>query len=191
MQARHLGAAAALLLAAPLTTLNAQAPAIPKDSIQADAKFIRRAVADNQLEVQLGQLAQNRASDPMVKKFGQRMVMDHQKLVKQWTDLASDHGMPLKPALGEKQQKKLDRLGKVEGKAFDREYMITMIKAHSKDAAHLKAETDEARSEPVRKMAAYELPIVQDHLLSAQAAAKEVGVDSAMVARSRAVAESE
>jgi predicted outer membrane protein len=62
--------------------------------------------------------------------------------------------------------------------------MIAMIKGHAKAATELEAQVDSARSEPVRKMAAYALPIVREHLLAARAAAKEVGVDSATVARS-------
>jgi hypothetical protein len=38
-------------------------------------------------------------------------------------------------------------------------------------------------------MAAYALPIIRDHLLAAQAAGKEVGVDSATVADSKKMAE--
>jgi hypothetical protein len=63
--------------------------------------------------------------------------------------------------------------------------MITMIKGHTKDVADLKAAVDSARSEPVRKMAAYALPIVQDHLQNARAAGKEIGLDSTAVARSK------
>jgi putative membrane protein len=179
-------AAALLLAASPLLPMHAQAGATPpNDSVSADSAFIRRAVADNQLEVRLGELAQHQATNPMVQKFGERMVIDHGKLQKQWTDLASKHGMPLKATLGSKNEQKVDRLRQAKGAAFDREYMIAMIKGHEKNAEKLKAEVDSARSEPVRKMAAYALPIVQEHLLAARAAAKEVGVDSATVAQSR------
>jgi predicted outer membrane protein len=112
------------------------------------------------------------------------MALDHQKLERQWTDLAAKHGMRFRPALSSAQQGQLTRLQRADRSAFDREYMITMIKEHTKDAAGLKAAADSARSEPVRKMAAYELPIVQDHLRNARVAGKEVGVDSTAVARS-------
>jgi hypothetical protein len=68
--------------------------------------------------------------------------------------------------------------------------MIAMIKGHTKDAADLKGAIDSARSDPVRKMAAYALPIVQEHLVAARVAGREVGVDSAVVAQSH-VAESQ
>jgi putative membrane protein len=151
---------------------------------------IRQAAADNLLEVKLGELAQHQATNRTVQKFGERMATDHGKLEKQWTDLAAKHGMPLKAELSPKKQKKIDRLRQATGATFDREYMIAMIKGHTKTAAELEAQVDSDRSEPVRKMAGYALPIVREHLLAARAAAKEVGDDSATVARSQDKAES-
>jgi predicted outer membrane protein len=188
MPARHLMTMAATLLfaASPLFPMHAQAGTTPpNDSVSADAKLIRQAAADNLLEVKLGELAQHQAKNPTVQKFGERMVNDHGRLEKQWTDLAAKHGTTVKAALSSKKQKKIDRLRQATGATFDREYMIAMIKGHAKTAAELEAQVDSARSEPVRKMAAYALPIVREHLLAAQAAAKEVGVDSATVARSQ------
>ncbi len=193
MPARYLMTTAATLLLAvsPLSPMHAQAGTTPpNDSVSADAAFIRRAAADNLLEVQLGELAQHQATNSMVQKFAQRMVTDHGTLEKQWTDLASKHGMPLKAALSSKSQHKVDRLRQAKGATFDQEYMVAMIKGHAKNAEQLKAQVDSARPEPVRKMAAYALPIVQEHLAAARVAAKEVGVDSATVARSQRVAES-
>jgi len=181
---------ASLLLAFVPAALSAQATTPPMDSVQADGDFVRHQAADNMMEVQLGQLAEHRATNPMVQKFGEKMAMDHQRLQDQWTGLAEKHGLRFKPALASAQRGKISRLRQAERSSFDREYMITMIKGHTKDAADLKAAVDSARSEPVRKMAAYALPIVQDHLQNARAAAKEIGLDSTAVARSK-VAENE
>jgi putative membrane protein len=190
MSARFFTTAAVvgLIAAVPLTGAQAQAGA-PHDSLTADAGFVRHAVADNLMEVRLGEMAQHRAANQRVQQFGQRMTNDHTKLQKQWTDLAQKHGLKVTAALGPMQQQKVDRLQKVDKAAFDRDYMTAMIRGHAEDVAKLKAEVDSARSEAVRKMAAYELPIVQDHLLAARSVGKEVGVDSAVVAESRHVAE--
>jgi len=178
-------ATASLLLAFLPAAAAAQATTPPKDSVQADRDLVRHQAAENLLEVQLGQLAEHRASAPMVQKFGEKMAIDHEKLEDQWKDLAEKHGLRFTPALSSTQQGKVTRLRQLDRSDFDREYMIAMIKGHTKDAADLKAAIDSARSEPVRKMAAYALPIVQDHLQNARAAAKEIGVDSTAVARSK------
>jgi len=188
----HLAMAAGglLIAAVPLRPMHAQAkPAHAKtDSIQADSKFIREAAADNLLEVRLGDLAQRRATSPAVKQFDQRMVTDHQKLEDQWTDMASKHGMTFKAALGPRHEQKLDRLQHADAKSFDREYMTSMIRNHTDDVDYFRSDGESAHSEPVRKLASYELPIVQEHLRSAREVGKQVGVDSAVVARSQHVA---
>ena len=157
----------------------------PQDSIQADAEFVRHQAADNLMEVQLGQLAEHRAAAPIVQKFGEKMALDHKRLQDQWTDLAEKHGLRFTPTLGSVRQGKVTHLQHIGRSDFDREYMITMIKGHTKDAADLKAAIDSARSEPVRKMAAYALPIVREHLQNARSAAKEIGLDSSAVERSK------
>jgi putative membrane protein len=191
MQPRRLmttAAALALASLAPLSLATAQDTA-PKDSIQADAKFVHQATRDNALEVRLGEVAQRRATSPMVQKFAQRMVAEHTRMEKQWVDLARKHGLEVESGLGPAGEQRVSRFRQADKASFDKEYMIAMIKGHAEDAASLQFQIDSARSEPVRKMAAYALPIVRDHLLAARAAGKEVGVDSATVADSKKMAE--
>jgi putative membrane protein len=176
-----------LMAAVPLSSTQAQAkPANTKaDSIQADSKLIHEATADNLLEVRLGDLAERKATNAMVKQFAQRMVTDHQRMEKQWTDMASKHGMPFQPGLGKLHEQKLDRLQRADQQAFDREYVTTVIRQHEDDVDYFKKEGESARSAPVRKLVAYMLPILQDHLTSARQVGKQVGIDSAAVARNR------
>jgi putative membrane protein len=177
-----------LTAAIPLSSIHAQAePAkvTTKDSVQADSKFIREATADNLLEVRLGELAERKATSPMVKQFAQRMVTDHQKMEDQWTDMASKHGMPFQPGLGKLHEQKLYRLQRADSKAFDREYMTAMIRNHMDDVTYFKNEGEAAHSAPVRKLVGYGLPLLQDHLMSARQVGKQIGVDSAVVAQSR------
>jgi putative membrane protein len=171
-----LGLTALVLSARPVASHAQTATNPPTDSIQLDARLIRHAVADNLMEARLGEFARDHAANSQVRGFGERMAIDHKRLADQWTGMAEKHG--------------LAELEKSSGVSFDKQYMIAMIQNHSKDAAELKTAMDSARSGPVRKMAGYARPIVLDHLLSAQAAGKEVGVDSATVARSEHVAES-
>jgi len=181
----------ALVVSAKPVSSHAQTATNPAtDSIQADAQLVRHAVGDNLMEVRLGQFARDHAANSRVRGFGEHMAIDHQRLLDQWTSMAAKHGLAVKPALSPSQQQKVAQLEKTTGPSFDKQYMIAMIRGHSKDAADLKAATDSARSEPVRKMAGYARPIVLDHLLSAKAAGKEVGVDSATAAQSEHVAES-
>jgi putative membrane protein len=181
-------AAGGLLIAAvPLSPMHAQAKpaAASKDSIRTDSKFIHETVADELMEVRLGEVGEQRATNPAVKQYAQRMATEHQKLEDQWTDMASKHGMPIKPGMGPRHQAKIDYVHRADPKAFDREYMATMIGVHEDRVPYFEKQGMSAHSEPVRKLVTYELPILREHLLDGRKVGKEVGVDSAMVERIR------
>ena len=184
-----LAAAIAPLLLGGLPLASAHAQGVSaKDSVQADAKFVRNGVSSNMLEARLGEVAQHKATNKMVQGFAQRMVTDHQQLQKQWADLASKYGITVTDSLGSKGQQRVKHMQGIAKPSFDKEYMTAMIKAHAEEADHLRTALDSARSDPVRKLLAYERPIVLDHLQSASATGKDVGVDTMVVKQSQKIA---
>jgi putative membrane protein len=189
MRVVDLTAAAALLLGAvPFASASGQ-DAAARDSVKLDAQLVRQAVDDNRLEARLGEVAQHRATDKMVQGFAQRMVTEHQRLEKQWADLASKYGITVPDTLGPHGQARVEHLRDVSKPSFDKTYMTAAIKTHGKEADQLRTELDSAHSEPVRKMVGYERPIVLDHLQGALATGKEVGVDSTVMNESKKLAE--
>jgi len=74
-------ALATVVLASTVTT--AQTPSNP------DQKFVKEAAAGGAAEVEFGKLATERATNPDVKAFGQRMVDDHGKAGTELKQLAA------------------------------------------------------------------------------------------------------
>jgi len=182
-------AAAALLLGAvPFTSAGAQ-DAAARDSVQMDAQLVRQAVDDNRLEARLGEVAQHRATNKMVQGFAQRMVTEHERLAKQWTDLASKYGVTVPDTLSPDGRARVKHMQDISRPSFDKRYMTAAIKAHGQEADQLRTELDSAHSDPVRKMVGYQRPIVMDHLQGALATGKEVGVDSTVMNESKKIAE--
>ena len=182
-------AAAALLLGAvPFTSAGAQDSAA-RDSVQMDAQLVRQAVDDNRLEARLGEVAQHRATNKMVQGFAQRMVTEHERLAKQWTDLASKYGVTVPDTLSPDGRARVKHMQDISRPSFDKRYMTAAIKAHGQEADQLRTELDSAHSDPVRKMVGYQRPIVMDHLQGALATGKEVGVDSTVMNESKKIAE--
>jgi len=104
----------------------------------ADAnRFIEKMGHVAAAEIKLGQLAAERAAKAEVKQFGRRMVVDHQKASAELKQVASKMSVTLPAQPDEKHQELADRLSKLKGAEFDREYMKAMVDGHEEDAKEL------------------------------------------------------
>jgi len=131
-----------------------------------DSEFVMEAAEGGQMEVELGQLAQQKASSDAVKQFGQRMATDHAKAGQELAQLAASKGVELAKQPSRKTQMDKDRLSKTSGSAFDREYVKMMVKDHEEDVAAFKRESQQALDPDLKAWAAKTLPTLEDHLKS-------------------------
>lgn len=145
---------------APATT--ATKPANP------DSSFVKKAAMGGMAEVELGNLAQQKASSDQVKQFGARMVQDHGKANDELKQIAGSKGIDLPAALDGKHRKDMDRLGKLSGAQFDKAYMNHMVDDHKKDIADFKKEANSGKDADVKAFAAKTLPTLEEHLKLAQ-----------------------
>lgn len=133
-----------------------------------DQNFARMAAEGGMGEVKLGQLAQQRASSPDVKQFGQRMVTDHQQANAQLESVATGKGLTLPKTMEPEQTKLQARLEKANGATFDREYIRAMVQDHQKDVKLFQREAQNGQDPELRSFAQQTLPTLQDHLQMAQ-----------------------
>src|SRR6478672_8230657 len=141
----------------------------------ADHAFVTQAAKGGLAEVQLGQLAADKASSDEVKKFGQRMVTDHSKANDELKSLAQSKNVTLPTDLDPKDKATHDRLAKLSGAAFDRAYMQHMLADHRKDVNEFKKESTSGKDSDVKAWASKTLPTLEEHLKLAQDANKAVG----------------
>lgn len=141
----------------------------PSPSVTAsDAKFMKEAAGGGQAEVQLGQLAQQKAGSDQVKQFGQRMVADHSKANEQLEQIAQQKNIRLPKTPDAKERAEKARLEQLSGDEFDKAYMAHMLADHKKDVAEFQKESSTARDPDVKNFASQTLPTLQDHLKHAQ-----------------------
>ena len=143
-----------------------------------DSRFIKDAAAGGLMEVQLGKLASEKAASPQVKEFGKKMEQDHGKANTEIQHLASSKNVQISDKLEGKQKSTYDRLAKLSGERFDREYMKAMIDDHKDDVDKFKKQADKADDADVKKFAAKTLPVLQQHLELAQSTGQQVGAAS-------------
>ena len=135
-----------------------------------DAQFAMKAAQGNMAEVALGQLATQKSQNDDVKKFGQRMVDDHQKAQQDLEGVASKNNLTLPTAVNAQQKAEQQRLKKLSGAAFDRAYMQMMVKDHTKDVAEFKKEANSSTANAdLRDFAKRTYPTLDDHLTNAKA----------------------
>jgi len=140
----------------------------PSALAAADKKFINNAAQGGMAEVQLGQLASQRASDPQVKQFAEQLVNDHSKANEKLKQIASDKGVALPADIPASAKREAAKLSKLNGPAFDREYMTHMVSDHKKDVSEFRAATKQARDPDVNQFAQQTLPTIEQHLQIAQ-----------------------
>jgi putative membrane protein len=144
-----------------------------------DRQFIKKAAQGGLAEVQLGQLATEKAESPEVKQFGQRMVDDHSKANDQLKQVASEKGVTVPEKLSPKDAATKARLERLSGKAFDRAYMQDMVADHTKDVSEFRMEAKSAKDPDVKNFASQTLPTLQDHLKQAKSIAPKVAKKTA------------
>ena len=140
----------------------------------ADRKFVKDAAQGGMAEVELGQLAAEKASSDDVKKFGQRMVDDHSKANDDLKQLATKKGVHVPQQLSAKDKATKARLSKLSGEQFDKAYMADMVKDHEADAKEFENQANKGTDADIKAFAAKTLPMVQRHLEMARDLANQV-----------------
>ncbi|MFL5545980.1 MAG: DUF4142 domain-containing protein, partial [Gemmatimonadales bacterium] len=107
------------LAAVPLAPIHAQGQI---SQLSQDSKLIFQMASSNIMEVRLGQMAQQKATNAAVKQFGQQMVTDHTNLENQLTGLVSKNGTNFQPAMSKENEAEVSRLEKLSGAQFDQQY---------------------------------------------------------------------
>jgi len=144
-----------------------------------DQTFVTAAAKGGLAEVQLGQLAADKASSDEVKKFGQRMVTDHGKANDELKSLAQQKNITLPTDVDATEKATHDRLAKLSGAEFDRAFMQHMLADHRKDVNAFKRESTTGTDPDVKAWASKTLPTVEEHLKLAQDTNKAVGTSGA------------
>jgi putative membrane protein len=153
-----------LCLAVFATGLQAQTGSDSK----ADNKFIEKALVGNMFEIEIGKIAAQKATNPEVKGFGQKMVDDHGKANDELKKIAESKNIMIPNKLDKEHQEKLDKASKLSGSDFDKKYMKMMVKGHKRVASEYKKEAEKGKDPQTKDYASKTLPIVQEHLKMAQ-----------------------
>lgn len=131
---------------------------------ETDQTFMKEAAVGNQAEIQLGKMAQEKASSQAVKSFGERMIKDHSDADTKLKNIAQSQHISLPIELDPQHRQTAEALSRLSGPQFDQAYMLFMVQEHTKDVDHFKKEAADAHDDTVKQFAAATLPVLQSHL---------------------------
>ena len=139
-----------------------------------DDQFAKEAASGGMAEVKLGQLAQEKGINEAVKNFGSRMVNDHSKAADELKTAATQSNINLPSKLNAKDEATYNRLSRMSGTAFDREYAKAMVTDHTQDVAEFRKEAIDGQDASIKNFASQTLPTLQEHLKQAREMEKAV-----------------
>jgi putative membrane protein len=113
------------------------------EATRADAQgFINDMTVAGLTEVQLGKVAAERAASADVKAFGQMMVRDHSQAGDELKKVALQLKIQPPTQLDQKHKDLVDKLSKLQGAAFDREYINAMVQGHQEVLGKVRARVE-------------------------------------------------
>lgn len=118
----------------------------------------------NQMEILMGQMAQEKGQSARIKRFGTLLVRDHQFGDKKILALARDKGVEMGPMEHSyEHQQMLDRLQSAGGEEFDRAFLQAQAEGHRRAIALLESAKDGTGDPDVDGLIAKQLPIIRQH----------------------------
>jgi len=157
----------------------------------AEKNFINKQLAEGQAEVELGRMASEKAVSPEIKEFGKMMVQDHTAAGAELKQIAAKYSVDMtgENQSSDKHKDLIERLSKLRGTQFDKEYVKAMVDDHQDavdslqgrvdstaslkekitdrdkaDSQVVPDKTDNAVAASVNEWAAKTLPVVRHHL---------------------------
>jgi putative membrane protein len=145
------------------------------------SSFIQKAAEANLTEAELGKLAAQKSQNSQIKQFADHLQMDHQSANQKLQPIAQSQGVQIPQSLDFRHRSELNRLEKLSGAEFDREFATTALRDHARTIALFQKEAQQGHDTATKQYAEDMLPALQHHLDMAKDTAKSVGVKDSTI----------
>jgi len=146
----------------------------------ADQMFLKDTLKDDQVQVQMSQLAQQKSSSDDVKKFSQNVVKVQTELDNQLKPLVKQFAISETQKPSKKDKEQLEKLQTLSGSDFDAAYLQAIAVEQQHALKQFKEEADAAQNLALQRTAKADQPILNQNfeVLQKLAAAHNVALDS-------------
>lgn len=135
---------------------------------QSDLAFFEKAAQDGKTEIEAAKIAETRTADPAIKRFAQKMVVDHGKAGDELKALAAKKGVTLPATLDDEHKAMLDKLQKASADDFDDTYSDMMHGDHDKAVSLFSDTAKNSRDPDIKLFASKTLPTLKTHQMLAE-----------------------
>jgi putative membrane protein len=154
-----------------------QASSTSQQSMSKDQRFAMKAASGDMLEIQLGQLAQQKSQNPQVKQLAQMLVKDHTQSSQMLMQVAQQANMQLPKQLMPVHQAMLQEMQQLEGQDFDMAFLHGQAADHLKMVLMFRDAQQQLQNPQLKQFAMQTLPKLRQHK---QMVDKAAGVDQEM-----------
>ncbi len=132
------------------------------------SEFMTKAASGGMMEVELGKLAQQNASNQQVKKFATMMVTDHTKANDELKSLAAKKNITLPDSMSKEHMDHVTELRGKKAAEFDKAYMDLMVEDHEEDVEMFDEAAQNQQDPDVKAFASKTVTVLRKHLEEAK-----------------------
>jgi len=140
-----------------------------------DSAFLAKAYVAGNKEIQLSKLADQHTKNEKVKEFAQHMIQDHSKANMMIVELMKNQKVAVVAGAEKDLREVMDKLGKLQGAEFDREYARTMVSDHKEAVMLFENQAKNGKEADATKFARETLPTIRGHLKHAEGLVSSLG----------------
>jgi putative membrane protein len=128
-----------------------------------DEGFVENIMTSSTKEIEVSQLAQQKAANPQVKAFAQELVKDHQEASQTLRQVATKQNVQVTPET-ETIEDAREELTGLSGEEFDRAYIDMMVEDHQAAVSTVEDKATDNANPEVQQWATRTLPTLREHL---------------------------
>ncbi|WP_212824841.1 DUF4142 domain-containing protein [Catellatospora sp. TT07R-123] len=163
-----------LVAALALAVVGAQAPA--SAAVQQDQDWLNSMHQVNLTEIALGAMAANNAESPLVKKTAADFASGHQALDDELKQVAQQLKVTLPDKPNEQQQLAIQKLGMLNGAAFDQLWFATNVAGHQQALQAAQNEVKSGQHPQAVALANKAVEAISTHIAELKQIAPQLGL---------------
>lgn len=133
-----------------------------------DREFMMHAAMGGMTEVQLAQMAQQKAESQEVKDYARKLEQDHTQANEKLKAIAQERQVSLPTDIGAEHQQMVTKLNGLSGAEFDKAYVKMMVSDHKKDVKEFEKVANRSMDSDLKNFASATAPTLKEHLTAAQ-----------------------